>query len=476
MQTKPPSDEAAFEDETMPARNSASSAQTSSAHSSTGSMSIRVRLPDAPTPEPEETPPAPVLMPNREGAGLPMDSPVRRITFGDFVPAQTPAAPVLRAAEPGTPTPRPGGRKMLRDGAESLAVREDKQDGADKQVAVGDAEPTPVQPPMNGNHTSEPAPVQHPMNRQRHASHNPALLTVEEDVPTRGAFGWQTDSIRERRISGDIRLDPDYNATVIRRPRRQHGRIPWNENHGNSFSGSWEGPYSVGPPQHPGGEVFWQPQHEAHYQPFNGGPPPPFNGAPHPQFHGVPPQFNGAPPQFNGAPPPQFNGGFLLPQSGISPPLSSQPPNGSSPPPNSAFPQPSNDTEQQPSEAGSSKLKPKKKFKNKKKSKSGLSSHTNPRSTTPLPPASNGDATHEATPQTIPGPSNSTNGNTKENGHTKENGDTKENGEAPARPTTPVYTSTVPDDDFYNATPPKKKKGKGKAPAPPGPDEAPDPA
>jgi hypothetical protein len=316
------------------------------------------------------------------------------------------------------------------------------------------------------------------VNGQRHASHNPGLLGVGESAPTQDAFCWQTDSLRERRISGDIRLDPDYNATVIRRPpRTQHGRIPWNQNHGNSFSGSWdmsEGPYPAVPSQHPRGEMFWQPPHEPHYQQANSESYPPYqpyNGEPHSQFNGafIHPPNNVSPPL----------------NSGISPPLTStylQPPNGFSPPPASASTQPSNDAPQQPTEADSSKPRHRKKFWNKKSNKSARSSTTNSRCTTPLPPAVNGDAAHEVAQQGVPGPSNPANGNIKENGNTK-NGNIKENGKAPARPTTPVATvntGTIPDDDIYNATPPKKKKGKGKAKAsaPPGPapDQAPDPA
>ncbi|KAK4151338.1 hypothetical protein C8A00DRAFT_36038 [Chaetomidium leptoderma] len=496
MQTKPPYEEAFEDAPSLTKKNSGSST-----HSSAGSPSIRVRLPGTTSadPEPAETP-VRIPRPNE----ISWDSPVRRITFGDFVPDEAPPSPAAERAEDctaGCSEDHPAERA------------EDCTAGCSEDHPAGCTE-LPTTPPI-------PQPVTH---TEYQTSQDPALARVNEDYPTE-PFAWQLDESYSsaRRISGDVRLDASYNGTVIRR-RRQPGRIP-------SF---WEPNFDSSPPWEGNNAAHWEvPRHELpggpfHQQyngpaqafngpapqlfngptlhPFNDPTPHPFNGpAPH-LFNGPAHLFNGpdhpfngsAPHPFNGSAPHPFNGSAPYPFNGFAQPSNSaygqqfsggsQPLNGGAQPfngtydqpPNGAYDQGFNEPQQQPpnghyrqlyrppqdpqpelqhqsDEPGPSNPKTKKKKKTKNKNKPGLNSQAQSRSTTPLPlPPTNGDTTHEEPQRGITGPSSLPNGNSIKG---------KGKAVATARPTTPENqgtTTRISEDDIYNATP-KKDKGKGKA-------------
>lgn len=409
MQTKPPSDEEAFQDGQSPVKSLACSA-----HSSNGSMSIRVRLPGMQTdPQPDEPP---VFLPNHNRVS--MNSPVRRITFGDFVPVENPVAPIAPVAgrtEPDPLTPRP------------VTSAGDK--GGLDRLPAGSS-------PENHPGCNELSPTQRPASKNQQTRHDPTLAGATEHCPSDNPFGWQLDNSRStsrspsgppsRRDSGDVRLDPDYTATVIRRRLRgQHGRIPlWGEEHDSGFStsrnlGRIPLPAYLAP-------MFWRSPYETPYQPYEGQPcnGPPCNGhSPRPPFNGMSHQPR------NGASTPSYGPAYVI-SSGTYHQLPGDP-------------RPSKQT--------------KKKQKNKHKTRPGPDSQTHSRCTTPPQPATNGNALYYEPEQDIPDPANLISAN----------GNNKGKGKAVARPITPIppdndHTTWV-QDDIYNATP---RKDKGEPPNP----------
>ncbi|KAL2158401.1 hypothetical protein VTH06DRAFT_4449 [Thermothelomyces fergusii] len=258
-QTKPPSEAETFGS----CPGSSSDASTRSAQSFTASASVRVRLPGLPREEPfpdtasllpghngddEESPargvtsgevssetsaegPAPVSVLGHFRTRL--SSSVRRITFGDFGPPQTPgpttASPAVAGgcSESTTPTPTPmpmptpaaapatplmeplAGGATARSGTRALTPDDDT--GRTRQPAPS----TPTQKQRINGH------------RETHASQEYSTADAESDDTNGRAFERQLDQLStllSRQNVGDVRLDPEYTATVIRR-RPRHGRV-----------------------------------------------------------------------------------------------------------------------------------------------------------------------------------------------------------------------------------------------------------
>ncbi|KAK4042492.1 hypothetical protein C8A01DRAFT_13926 [Parachaetomium inaequale] len=457
MQTKPPSDNQVFEDGLSPPKSS-----YRSAHSSAESMSIRVRLPDtrstnlepeapafvpsgnrarrdspvrsitfgdmpSPDREPEETP---VILPDHNKVRK--DSPVRRITFGDFLAPGTPAAPPAERTEPTTPTPAP----VMRTECEGTHFPSLTDGWVPDGYHAGRIQHIPSQQFTNGH---------------GHAGPNPALADVDENYPTEGAFRRQLDevviSLPSRRALGDVRLDSDYNGTVIRHPARTPHRsiLSWMAD--RNCSGNQAPPQQQ---QHQAGAgMFWPPP-PPDVQPYQPAPAPLFEGRPYP------PPFNDAYQQH----PPQFT------------------------------PQP--DPVSQPSEPGPSKPKGKNKKNKNNKNRSGHNSRPDtPLSTASFTPTTNGHTAPAPAPEET-----LTNGDTTKakakarnkapanppqeheqqepvlnNGNGSSNPSTLQpqtEDEPIPRPQTPVQNGTsnrvvLNGEDIYNASPKKdNNKGKGR--------------
>jgi hypothetical protein len=145
-------------------------------------------------------------------------------------------------------------------------------------------------------------PSQQLTNGHGHPSHNPALANVDENYPTEGAFRRQLDevatSLPSRRASGDVRLDPEYNGTVIRHHAPRRSILSWMGDRNCSGNQAPPPPYPEMPPppqqQHAVDRPFWAPPPvDRLYEPaaaplFEGRPyPPAFNDA----YQQLPPQF-----------------------------------------------------------------------------------------------------------------------------------------------------------------------------------------
>ncbi|KAK4102967.1 hypothetical protein N658DRAFT_558030 [Parathielavia hyrcaniae] len=239
VQTKPPSEEAAFDDQSSPTESAASH----QGHSATGSTSIRVSLPDTTTPEPSE--PA-VTIPN--GARVRDDSSVLRITFGDFVPPETVSTlPTSERAEP----------------ANSASPHEINGHHA-------------AQNPLTAAHVHEThhgrfehAPPQQFTNGYHGADQNPDSATNGVPNPTGAGLESRLSSLSSvSRNSGDVRLDADYNGTVLRRrPFGQNHQLPWSDGYRSGYSGPWgDGPQAPYP-----GLPSPPVQHGLYRQPSSGG-------------------------------------------------------------------------------------------------------------------------------------------------------------------------------------------------------------
>ncbi|KAL2181020.1 uncharacterized protein P884DRAFT_266842 [Thermothelomyces heterothallicus CBS 202.75] len=258
-QTKPPSETEAFGSCPI-----SSNASTHSAQSSIASTSVKVRLPELPQEKhsPDTVPtlpshnrvkkdspvrrinfgdvssemdtgePAPVTVPDRIRARP--NSSVRRITFGDFGPPETPGSTTAPPAAAGrsestestTPTPAaapappsapPAGSAMTCSGTRALTSDDDTR-APERSHAGRTQQPTPSTPTQQQhiNGCGEP-----------HVSHESKPANAEnDDEDERGSEG-QLDkptTLPSRQNVGDVRLDPEYNATVIRRPPR-HDRV-----------------------------------------------------------------------------------------------------------------------------------------------------------------------------------------------------------------------------------------------------------
>ncbi|KAK3898941.1 hypothetical protein C8A05DRAFT_37455 [Staphylotrichum tortipilum] len=468
IQTKRPSDEAVFEDSGLPPT------RPSTAHSTASSMNIRIRLPSVfANPDGEGSATAPsgskvgkegsppesprVDLPSRDK--IPDNSPVRRITFGDF--GRPDAMPsVLQRTQPPSPTPQPRAQSTV-----------------------------PTQSLM--------------------------LVNVSERELSQESGRAQSD-----RNPGDIRLEEDYNSgTVIRRrPRGNAGRLPWNEQHetgGYTPQGFRRG-YTPAPPRHGPSGTFYPPTLDA--RPSFTGPPHhlndtptrSFNGPPHQPFHGPQQSFNGPPhhglhqsshaqphqssheppfrsfldppPSAYGNPPPPFHSQYPHYPSPFHGPVPNLPPrpfqsgvHGPSPPqgfhnqlhdphrqPPPPFPQPPQPPLPSPLAAGisavpqplssdhtdwykSSKSHKKKVARAKTQARYALALQAQPRGPSPLPPASSAAASEAGTDQASV--TTSTRG--------KGKGKWKGKGKAKARPVTPAGSEFVGEDDVHNATPRK---------------------
>ncbi len=458
MQTKPPSDDEVSEGDVLTPTGSS----TASAHSSAGSMSIRVRLPGMPSDsEPEE---CPVATPGR--STLRTDSPVRQITFGDI------HTPVIDAS---TVTEEPV--VLIEDHnrvGEGSPVR---------RITFGDFVP-PEMHTASAAEENEITPTPHHATTDKdRAGQEPASLVSAEHGHGHNTFQWQLDPSSAQRNCGDIRLEPDFSGTVIRRPIRRQ-RVPWGEDE-EGFSGSWDPNHGAYPATHGGDEMrhpshFAPPPmpngmssgmhngvHSGMYHPFNGAPYHPFSepywhgphqAHPHPANKPYQHHWNGpyqAPPSgFQGSPP-NPSGTHGSPPSQVG--FHGSPPN----PPGFQTSPPKPPPSQQNAEPGAPKAKPKKKKAKNKKNQSGTNSQATSRSATPLPQAANG---HTAPPNTVPG--FTTSGNAPRTKH-----------KASTRPSTPVppNTSTKGVENSGNAInqPPstgeagKPFKGKNRAPTRP---------
>ena len=417
MQTKPPSDDEVNEGDLLTPVGSS----TASAHSSAGSMSIRVRLPGMTTDsEPEE---CPVLTPSH--GGLRRDSPVRQITFGDI---HTPVIHVSTATE------------------EPVVLIEDHNRVGEhspvRRIAFGDFVPPEIQTAPAAEETEITRTPQHATMGKDRADQEPALLVSDKPGPTQATFAWQLEPSSAQRNSGDIRLEPDFNGTVIHRPPRRQ-RVPWSEDDDDGFSGSWDRNHGAYPAVYGGDEM----RHPPHFAPplmpngmangmhsgvHNGMYHRPFNGAPHHPFHE--PYWHGPNQAHHPANRPyrqHWNGPYQAPPLGFQ----TSPPNPSgfhAPPPNppgfqTSPPKPPPD--QSTAVPGASKAKPKKK-KAKNKNQSGANSQVTSRSATPLPQAPSG---HTAPPNIEQGPP-TTSGKALRTKH-----------KASTRPTTPVLPKTGPE-------------------------------
>ncbi len=451
MQTKPPSDDEVNEGDLLtPARSS-----TASAHSSAGSMSIRVRLPGMLTDsEPEE---CQDLAPSH--GGLRRDSPVRQITFGDI---HSPVIHVSTATE------------------EPVVLIEDHNrvgEGSPvRRITFEDFVPPEMQTASAAEENEITPTLHHATMDKDRADQEPALLVSDKHGHGQNTFQWQLDPSSAQRNCGDIRLEPDFNGTVIRRtPRRQ--RVPWSEDDDDGFSGSWDRSHGTYPAVH-GGDEMRHPSHFAppppmpngmanglhngvhngmYHHPYNGAPYRPFNepywpgpnqAHPHPAnrpyqqqwtwpYQAPPSGFHTSPPnpsRFQGSPPnpPELHGSPPNPPSFQTSP--------SKPPPQQSNPEP-----------GASKAKSKKKKAKNKKNQSGTNSQATSRSATPLPQAPNG---HTAPPTIEQGPP-TTSGNAPRTKH-----------KASTRPTTPVPPKTGPEavgkiKHDINHLPPRQDQGPG---------------
>ncbi|KAL2169700.1 hypothetical protein VTG60DRAFT_5753 [Thermothelomyces hinnuleus] len=255
-QTKPPSETEAFGSCPI-----SSNTSTHSAQSSIASTSVKVRLPELPEEKhfPDTVPtlpshnrvkkdspvrritfgdmssemdtegPAPVTVPDRIRARP--NSSVRRITFGDFGPPETPGSTTASPAAAGrsestTPTPAaapappsapPAGNAMTCSGTQALISDDDTRD-PEGSHAGRTQQPTPSTPTqqqyVNGC-------------REPHVSHESKPANAENDHENEKGSEGQLDkptTLSSRQNVRDVRLDPEYNATVIRRPPR-HGRV-----------------------------------------------------------------------------------------------------------------------------------------------------------------------------------------------------------------------------------------------------------
>jgi hypothetical protein len=281
MQTKPPSENEAFEDVVTVHGGSANH----SVHSSVGSIAIRVRIPETPATrseismnspvrritfgdmppyseekepeEPVETWDQSVIIPDRNRVSR--GSPVRRITFGDMAlePEQKePEEPAVTI---------PNHNRVEPDSPVRSVTFGDL--GAPNSSTPGPSKPTvPIQAPVP---TLAPVPVvrrviegnriptladewvpqgyqegrihhalfQQSTNMHRNASQASTVASMPQNDPTEMPFLRQLEEmsrakaqsnqeqIQSQRNQGDVRLDPDFSGTVIRRRPRAHGRI-----------------------------------------------------------------------------------------------------------------------------------------------------------------------------------------------------------------------------------------------------------
>ncbi|KAL2269045.1 hypothetical protein VTJ83DRAFT_3891 [Remersonia thermophila] len=216
-QTKPPADESIF--------NGACKVSSSITGSPEAGATIRVRLPTV-------TLAAQVQLPVH--SSIPIHSPVRRITFGDFV-AQEHESPAA------TPVVQPIDKKPANIVAHPpVIVKPAVSPGHASSDAAANGGEQRATPPQNASDGYAPD-----AGTAAHVDSDESRTPPEQD-----AFSWQLDQIASRRISGDVRLEPEFHGTVIRRrPRPQHGRVPWaggerrdsNDSHGSHGSRSSNG-------------------------------------------------------------------------------------------------------------------------------------------------------------------------------------------------------------------------------------------
>ncbi|KAH6854930.1 hypothetical protein B0I37DRAFT_422836 [Chaetomium sp. MPI-CAGE-AT-0009] len=200
MQTKPPSENAVFQDGT--------------AHPE-GTTSIRVRIPETSAGSPPDS--ASILP---RGKRLGMGSPVRRITFGDMPPE-------LAREEPEEPTTTIPDHTTI-----GLTTTTPDIVPPPPLAPARHPAPKPVHLPRRGHDLGNRIPtladdwappanhhIHHPPREQPGALHRDSVpfLRQLEDM----------DRLRGARQSGDVRLEPDFSGTVmIRRRRLPHGRFP----------------------------------------------------------------------------------------------------------------------------------------------------------------------------------------------------------------------------------------------------------
>lgn len=284
MQTKPPSENEAFEDVVTVIGGS-----NHSSHSSVGSIAIRVRIPETPAPrsetsvnspvrritfgdmppnvkqkEPEEsadTRDQSVIIPDRNRVSR--GSPVRRITFGDMSLESEQKAP----EEPAVTIPdynRVKHDSPVRSvnfgnlGASNSPTPGPSEPAAPIPAPVPTHIPVPVvQTVIEGNRIPTladewvpqgyyAARIHHAISQQstnmhRNTSQASTVASISQNDPAEMPFLRQLEEMnrlkartnqgedtQSQRNQGDIRLDPDFSGTVIRRRPREHGRIkPW---------------------------------------------------------------------------------------------------------------------------------------------------------------------------------------------------------------------------------------------------------
>ncbi|KAL1836207.1 hypothetical protein VTJ49DRAFT_5447 [Mycothermus thermophilus] len=217
-QTKPSADESIF--------NSARKVSSSITGNSQTGTTIRVRLPTM-------TEATQVLFP--VNSAIAVNSPVRRITFGDFVTQDN-------GSLAATPAVTPINKSVSTAADSPITVKPVPSPARASSDLIADGGERRATPPQNASDDRAPD-----AGTASHVGSDENRTPPEQD-----AFSWQFDQIASRRISGDVRLEPDFTGTVVRRrPRPQHGRVPWTaggerrDSHGsrgsrgsNGFSGS----------------------------------------------------------------------------------------------------------------------------------------------------------------------------------------------------------------------------------------------